>query len=114
MDIQIKCTYAKSDFMFNKFEDFFHWLIGLKGLRKDEPNHALYAVAKIGHYNSLRDLLQVKSTFNPNYSTVEKIAGETKLRKTRGLGSYTTSPNREFALAFARELDKEIANQLPA
>lgn len=112
MDIQIKCTWAKGDSSFNKFEDVFRWLSNLKGLGKGSLGSVLYQLAKQGSYEScMRSNFKVESTF-ADYFVVERIAAETKLRKSR-VGGYVTSRNRDIALAFAKELDSYIAHQLP-
>ncbi len=108
MEIKVKCQrpkYAAGNYEFSKFEELFHWLVGIKGLSKGAIGAILYGLAKSGYYNSAtaRDVINI-DTDPLDYFLVSNLGYKIGLLKSRGLGEYI-SKDRAVALQFAKELD---------
>ncbi len=109
MEIKVKCErpkYAAGNYEFSKFEELFHWLVGIKGLSKGAIGAILYGLAKSGYYKSAtaRDTIDIDSNFKKDYFLINALGYKVGLLKSRGLGEYI-SKDGAVALQFAKELD---------
>lgn len=106
MEIKLKCErpkYASGEYKFSKFEELFHWLIGIKGLSKGAIGAIIYGIAKSGYYKSAMhgDCMDIETDFKQDYFVISDLGYKVGLLKTRGV----ISKDRAVALQFAKELD---------
>lgn len=108
MKVVINCMapkYARGKFEFGTLEEVYHWLSNIKGLSKGSPSRWLFALAKDGSDggSTARYFFQAESSFH-DYSLAREVAFATGLLK----GGERYSSDRDVALTFAREWDKQV------